>query len=223
MTTQPPPSGRTFTSFREISDFLWQNAERLRGAYKPHEYDKVILPMLVLRRMDCVLEPTKAKVLAKHEDLKAKGMSDGDYAVERTLKKTAGVAFYNTSPLGFSKLKGNANQIAKDLRRYIKCFSANARDIIEQFKFDEQIARLDEAELLFQIVELFAAVNLHPSAVSNHEMGMVFEELIRKFNEKKNEEAGDHYTPREIMRLMVDLVFTEDRGVLSKAGAVRTL
>lgn len=228
MTTQSPTSTktdsvRTFSSFREIADFLWQNAERLRGAYKPHEYDKVILPLLVVRRMDCVLAPTKAKVLAKHEELKAKGLKESDFAMEKSLKKAAGVPFYNVSKLDFAKLQGNPNQIARDLRSYLKGFSPNARDIVEQFKFDEQITRLADADLLFQIVGLFAGVNLHPDAISNHAMGSVFEELIRRFNEKKNEEAGDHYTPREIIRFMVDLLFVEDGDALRKAGAVRTL
>lgn len=218
-----PTSGRTFESFREIADFLWQNAERLRGAYKPNEYDKVILPLLVVRRLDCVLEPTKAKVLARLADLVAKGMKPSDPAVDIALRKAAGVPFYNTSKLDFAKLKGDPNHIAQNLRSYLKAFSANARDIIEQFKFDEQINRLDDANLLFQVQGLFAEVNLHPDQVPNHVMGSVFEELIRRFNEKKNEEAGDHYTPREIIRLMVDLLFVEDDDALRKPGIVRTL
>jgi type I restriction enzyme M protein len=214
---------RTFTSFREIADFLWQNAERMRGAYKPNEYDKVILPLLVVRRLDCVLEPTKEKVLVRLEALRTRGMKATDTAVDVALRKVTGVPFYNTSKLDFSKLKGDPNHIAHNLRAYLKGFSANARDIIEQFKFDEQITRLDDANLLFQILGLFADVNLHPDAVPNHMMGSVFEELIRRFNEKKNEEAGDHYTPREIIRLMVDLLFIEDDDALRKPGIVRTL
>jgi type I restriction enzyme M protein len=214
---------RSFASFREIADFLWQNAERLRGAYKPNEYDKVILPLLVVRRLDCVLEPTKAKVLARLDALKQKGMKPSDPAVDVALRKVSGVPFYNTAKLDFVRLKGDPNHVAQNLRSYLKGFSQNARDIIEQFKFDEQITRLDEANLLYQVVGLFAEVNLHPDAVSNHVMGSVFEELIRRFNEKKNEEAGDHYTPREIIRLMVDLLFTEDGDALRRPGIVRTL
>jgi type I restriction enzyme M protein len=214
---------RTFVSFREIADFLWQNAERLRGAYKPNEYDKVILPLLVVRRLDCVLEATKEKVLTRLDALKAKGMKPSDAAVDVALRKVAGVPFYNTSKLDFAKLKGDSSHIARHLREYLKGFSANARDIIEQFKFDEQITRLDDANLLFQVLGLFAEVNLHPDLVSNHVMGSVFEELIRRFNEKKNEEAGDHYTPREIIRLMVDLLFIEDDDALRKPGIVRSL
>ena len=220
---KPSNGARTFTSFREIADFLWQNAERMRGAYKPNEYDKVILPLLVVRRLDCVLEPTKEKVLARLEALKARGMKPTDTAVDVALRKVTGVPFYNTSKLDFAKLKGDPNHIAQNLRAYLKGFSANARDIVEQFKFDEQIARLDDANLLFQVLGLFADVNLHPDAVPNHVMGSMFEELIRRFNEKKNEEAGDHYTPREIIRLMVDLLFVEDDDALRKPGIVRTL
>ena len=228
MTTTPPTiaaSGpRSFASFREIADFLWQNAERLRGAYKPNEYDKVILPLLVIRRLDCVLAPTKEKVLARLEALVARGMKPTDPAVEVALRKAAGgLSFFNTSPLDFGKLKGDPNHIAHNLRSYIKGFSVNARDVIEQFKFDEHITRLDEHNLLFQVLGLFADVSLLPDEVPNHVMGSVFEELIRRFNEKKNEEAGDHYTPREIIRLMVDLLFTEDDDALRTPGVVRTL
>ena len=224
--TDPPPvfaAPRTFTSFREIADFLWQNAERMRGAYKPHEYDKVILPFLVLRRLDCVLAPTKQKVIERVESLKARGIKVTDPAVDAPLRKVTGAHFYNTSKLSFATMVGAPNQIAHDLRSYLKGFSPNARDIVEKFKLDEQISRLDEANLLYQIVQLFAEVNLHPDVVPNHVMGSIFEELIRRFNEKKNEEAGDHYTPREVIRLMVDLLFIEDDDALTKPGIVCTL
>lgn len=214
---------KAFASFREITDFLWQNAERLRGAYKPNEYDKVILPLLVIRRLDCVLAPTKDKVLKRLAELQGRGLKLVDPAADVALRKVSGVPFYNTSKLDFLKLKGDPNQIAQNLRGFLKGFSANARDIVEQFKFDEQITRLDDANLLFQIVSLFSDVNLHPNVVPNHVMGSIFEELIRRFNEKKNEEAGDHYTPREIIRLMVDILFIEDDDALRKPGIVRTL
>jgi type I restriction enzyme M protein len=220
--TDSVPAKR-FTSFREIADFLWQNAERLRGAYRPNEYDKVILPLLVVRRLDCVLEPTKEKVLARLETLKEKGHKPSDPVVDAPLRKLTGVPFYNTSKLTFVRLKDDPNHIAHNLRGYLKAFSPTARDIIEQFKFDEQITRLDDANLLFQVIGLFAEVDLHPETVSNHVMGQVFEELIRRFNEKKNEEAGDHYTPREIIRLMVDLLFTEDDAALRRRGIVCSL
>lgn len=218
-----PNEARAFASFRELADFLWQNAERLRGAYKPNEYDKVILPLLVIRRLDCVLAPTKAKVLARLDALKAQGNKASDPLVDKALKRAAGVSFYNTSKLDFEKLKGDSSNIAPNLRAYLKGFSENARDILDQFKFDEQIGKLDEFDLLFQVIDLFAKVDLHPDVVSNHMMGGAFEELIRRFNEKKNEEAGDHYTPREIIQLMVDLLFIEDDDALRTPGIVRTL
>ena len=220
---QASNNGHTFGSFREIADFLWQNAERLRGTYKPNEYDKVILPLLVIRRLDCVLAPTKQKVLDRLAELKARRMKESDPAMESALKRRSGLSFFNTSKLDFGKLRGDPDHVAQNIRSYLKGFSSNARDVIEQFKFDEQISRLDEANLLYQIVDLFAGVNLHPDQVPNHVMGSVFEELIRRFNEKKNEEAGDHYTPRDIIRLMVDLLFYEDDDVLRKPGIVRTL
>jgi type I restriction enzyme M protein len=150
--TAPSTSmGRTFGSFREIADFLWQNAERMRGTYKPNEYDKVILPFLVLRRLDCVLAPTRQKVLDQVEKLKAKGIKETDPAASAPLRRASGVAFYNTSKLDFAVMVGAPNQLAQDLRRYIKLFSPNAREVIERFKIDEQIARLDESNLLFRI------------------------------------------------------------------------
>lgn len=214
---------RVFASFRELADFLWQNAERLRGAYKPNEYDKVILPLLVIRRLDCVLAPTKAKVLARLDALKAQGNKPSEPLVDKALKKAAGVSFYNTSKLDFEKLKGDTSHIAANVRAYLKGFSENARDILDQFKFDEQIGKLDDFDLLYQVIDLFSKVDLHPDVVSNHMMGGAFEELIRRFNEKKNEEAGDHYTPREIIQLMVDLLFIEDDDALRTRGIVRTL
>jgi type I restriction enzyme M protein len=222
---QPTDSttGHTFGSFREIADFLWQNAERLRGTYRPNEYDKVILPLLVLRRLDCVLAPTRQKVLERLAVLKARKMKDSDPATEAALKRAAGFEFFNSSKLDFARLRADPDHLVQNLRAYIKGFSSNARDVIDQFKFDEQITRLDEGNLLYQIVDLFAGVDLHPDRVPNHLMGSVFEELIRRFNEKKNEEAGDHYTPRDIIRLMVDLLFYEDDDVLSKPGIVRSL
>src|SRR5262249_38885169 len=148
-----------------------------------------------------VLASTKKKVLEKLDALKARGMKPTDPAADVLLAKASGVPFYNLSKLDFPRLAGAPDHIAHDLRAYLKAFSPNARDIVEQFKLDDQITRLDESNLLFQIVQLFAGVNLHPEHVPNHMMGSAFEELIRRFNEKKNEEAGDHYTPRDVIRL----------------------
>jgi type I restriction enzyme M protein len=194
-------------------------ADLLRGPYKPAQYGKVILPLTVLRRLDCVLEPTKQKVLEKAAALKASGIKD----VEPILNRAAGQKFHNTSKLDFKKLKGDPDKVATNLAFYIKHFSAKARQIFEYFEFEKEIAKLADANRLYLVVSKFAEMDLHPSAVSNHEMGLIFEDLIRRFNEASNETAGDHFTPREVIRLMVNLLFTPDSQVLRTAGAVRTL
>jgi type I restriction enzyme M protein len=219
--TAPPPSPRSFTGFSDVTSFLWSVADLLRGDYKQADYGKVILPLTVLRRLDCVLDKTKAKVLAKHAELKQAKHPEG--TIEKMLLRASGTNFYNTSKLDFEKLKGDPNHIAANLTSYIKGFSESARDIIEQFKFADQIAKLDESNLLFQVVTRFADVDLHPDKVPNHVMGSIFEELIRKFAEASNETAGEHFTPREVIRLMVDLLFIEDEETLTKKGIVRTL
>ncbi|MCI0405953.1 MAG: type I restriction-modification system subunit M, partial [candidate division Zixibacteria bacterium] len=175
-------------------------ADLLRGPYKPHEYGRVILPMTVLRRLDCVLEPTKQQVLQAAKKTK----------LEALLEKAAGQNFYNTSRYDFGKLLADSAGVASNLTHYIHGFSPKARDILERFKFEGEIARLDEHNLLFQVVKKFATIDLHPERVSNRDMGYVFEDLIRRFSESRNEQAGDHFTPREVIRLMVNLLFTPD-------------
>jgi type I restriction enzyme M protein len=207
------------SNFSERVSFIWSVADLLRGPYKPAQYGKVILPLTVLRRLDCVLEPTKQKVLDKAASLKASGIKD----IEPILNKAAGQKFHNTSKLDFPKLKGEPDKVATNLAFYIKHFSSKARQIFEYFKFDEQIATLSEANRLYLVVSKFAEIDLHPSVVSNHEMGLIFEDLIRRFNEASNETAGDHFTPREVIRLMVNLLFTPDSQVLRTPGTVRTL
>jgi type I restriction enzyme M protein len=207
------------TRFRERADFLWSLAELLRGDYKQSEYGKVILPLVVLRRLDCVLEPTKEKVLAKHSELKKKGITN----VELPLRRVSKQQFYNVSKLNFDKLLGDQDNVADQLRAYIAGFDPAARDIVEKFKFDEQITRLDNAGLLYLLIQRFCEVDLHPDVVDNVEMGLMFEELIRKFSEQSNETAGEHFTPREVVKLMVHLLFAEDDAVLSTPGTVRTL
>lgn len=219
--TASPPSPRSFNGFSEITSFLWSVADLLRGDYKQADYGKVILPLTVLRRLDCVLDKSKEKVLAKYADLKKAKHPEG--TIEKMLVRITGVPFYNTSRLDFEKLKGDPNHIGANLTSYIKGFSSNARDVIEQFKFADQIAKLDESNLLFQVVSRFADVDLHPDKVPNHVMGSIFEELIRRFAEASNETAGEHFTPREVIRLMVDLLFIEDEATLTKKGIVRTL
>lgn len=207
---------RLLERFGEKVAFIWQIAELLRGDYKAFEYGKVILPFVVLRRLDCVLEPTKERVLAEAAKTKLKNP-------ELLLQKAAGQAFYNTSKLDFKKLLADPERIARNMNAYIRAFSAGAQDILDNFEFGDQIARLDKAGLLYKIVGSFADLDLHPDSVPNVEMGYIFEELIRRFSEQSNETAGEHFTPREVIRLMVNLLFAADREFLTKPGAVRTL
>jgi type I restriction enzyme M protein len=206
-------------NFGEKVSFIWSVADLLRGPYRPNQYRDVMLPMVVLRRLDCVLEPTKEKVLAKLESLKGSSVKN----IEPILNRVAGQQFHNTSRLDFNKLKGDPANIAANLTSYIKGFSSRAREIIEYFGFEEQIAKLDGANRLYLVVSKFCEIDLHPDVVSNIEMGYIFEELIRKFNEAANEEAGDHFTPREVIRLMVNVLLTSDNDTLTKKGIVRTL
>ncbi len=198
--------------------FIWSVADLLRGDYKQSEYGKVIMPLVVLRRLDCVLEPTKAKVLERHSKLK--GSIDN---IDPVLCSVSGEQFYNTSPLDFRRLLDDPAQIAGNLRAYISGFSSAARDIIEKFDFDTQVTKLDRANLLYMAISKVADVDLHPQVVSNLEMGYLYEELIRRFSELSNETAGEHFTPREVIKLMVNLLFIEDADVLSKKGTVRTM
>jgi type I restriction enzyme M protein len=217
-----PAEGAGFglSDFREKADFLWDLAEILRGDYKPSEYGRVILPLVVLRRLDCVLEPTKDKVLAKNAELKKKGIDTEKAALP--LRAASGQQFYNVSKLTFEKLLGDQANIADQLRAYIAGFDPAAREIVEKFKFNEQITHLDEADLLYLIVKRFCEVDLHPEAVDNVEMGLMFEDLIRRFSEQSNETAGEHFTPREVVTLMVNLLFAEDDALLKKKGVVKT-
>jgi type I restriction enzyme M protein len=181
-----------------------------------------MLPMTVLRRFDCVLAGTKAKVvLGAHEKHKG-GKLSGD-ALDTTLNKVAGQRFHNHSPLDFAKLKGDPDNIHKHLVSYIKGFSANVQRIFEYFEFEAEIEKMHEANILYLVVSKFADVDLHPSNVPNEQMGLIFENLIRRFNELANETAGDHFTPREVIRLMVNLLFIHDDELLATPGTVRKL
>jgi type I restriction enzyme M protein len=205
-------------SSSSLSALIWSVADLLRGDYKAAEYGKVILPFTILRRLDCVLAPTKAAVLAEQEAQLAAELNPDPF-----LRRKAGQSFYNTSPLDLPKLLGDPDNVAPNLTSYIQGFSPEVRDIFERFEFHNQIDRLAKAKLLFQVAQKFASVDLHPDAVDNSEMGGVFEELIRKFAELSNETAGEHFTPREVIRLMVNLIFIEDDEVLTKPGVVRTI
>lgn len=198
---------------QSLSAFIWSVADLLRGDYKQSEYGRVILPFTVLRRLDCVLAPTKEVVL------EAAGKGHPDPMLLRASQTT----FFNRSPLDLVKLVGDQDNIATNLLSYIQGFSPEVRDIFEQFEFAAQIDRLAKNGLLYQVTERFAGIDLHPSTVDNNQMGLVFEELIRRFAEISNETAGEHFTPREVIRLMVNLIFVEDDDVLSKPSVVRTI
>jgi type I restriction enzyme M protein len=201
-----------------LSSFIWSVADLLRGDYKQSEYGKVILPLTVLRRLDCVLEPTKDLVLTELHKRRKAGVNP-----EPFLLRKSGQLFCNTSPLDMKKLMGDPDHIRENLFAYVQAFSPAVRDIFECFDFFTQIDRLAKASLLYLVAERFSNIDLHPSVVSNTQMGAVFEEMIRKFAELSNETAGEHFTPREVIRLMVNLLFTEDDAVLTKPGVVRTL
>jgi len=203
---------------QSLSALIWSVADRLRGDYKQSDYGKVILPFTVLRRLDCVLESTKAAVLAEYVHQQQAGLNP-----EPFLLRKAGQSFYNLSPLDMNKLMGDPDHIKENLFSYIQGFSPAVRDIFERFDFYTQIDRLAKAGLLYQVAERFSQVDLHPNTVSNSQMGWVFEELIRKFAEISNETAGEHFTPREVIRLMVNLLFIEDDAVLATPGVVRTI
>jgi type I restriction enzyme M protein len=201
-----------------LSSFLWSVADLLRGDFKQSDYGKVILPFTVLRRLDCVLEPTKATVLKEYE-----ARTKAKVNPEPFLLRKSGAGFYNTSALDLRRLLGDQDHIGENLRAYVQGFSQPVRDIFERFDFATQIDRLQKAKLLYLVTEKFANVDLHPDKVSNADMGLVFEELIRKFAELSNETAGEHFTPREVIRLMVSLIFIEDDDVLAKPGVVRSI
>jgi type I restriction enzyme M protein len=201
------------------TDFIWSIAELLRHDYKRSDYGKVILPLTVLRRLDCVLAPTKTQVLKAVPDALKKGEKAADYLLNGKARQ----AFHNRSPYDFRRLLDEPNQLAANLAHFINGFSANIREIIEYFSFADQIVRLEKADLLYKVIERFSQVDLHPSQVDNHDMGLIYEELIRRFSELSNETAGEHFTPREVIRLMVNLLFLEDRDILRKEGIVKTL
>lgn len=206
------------SSFNELASFIWSVADLLRGDFKQSEYGRVILPFTVLRRLDCVLAPTKEAALKEHAAKQAAGI-----AFEPFVKRKTGLDFYNVSSLDMSKLMGDQDNIRANLDSYIQGFAPDVRSIFEHFDFAVTVERLHKARLLYLVTEKFAGINLHPDRVDNAQMGLVFEELIRKFAELSNETAGEHFTPREVIRLMVNLLFIEDSEALTKPGVVRTM
>ena len=204
----------------ELTNFIWSVADLLRGDYKQSEYGRVILPLTVIRRLDSVLAPTKAKVLAEHEKYKDKL---GDEALADLLNRAAGHTFHNTSKLDFATLVADAPNIAVNLKSYLAGFSENARRILDHFEFHNHIARLEKAKILYLIIQRFNQIDLHPDRVSNVQMGYIYEDLIRRFSEQSNETAGEHFTPREVIKLMVNLLFASDQDVLTDRHIVRTI
>jgi type I restriction enzyme M protein len=201
-----------------ISALIWSTADLLRGDYKQSDYGKIILPFTLLRRLECVLEPTREDVLKEFEARK-----DLNIPLEQFLVRKSNNSFYNTSNFTLSKLMADSNNLRDNLESYINSFSANAREIFEKYDFNAQIDKLNDNNLLYLIVEKFSSFDLTPERVSNHQMGLMFEELIRKFAEQSNETAGEHFTPRDIVRLTTSLLFTLDDEILTKSAVVRSL
>lgn len=205
-------------NFSELANFIWSVADLLRGDYKQADYGKIILPFTLLRRLECVLEPTKADVLAEY----AKRKDTGDN-LDIFLPRKSKQAFYNVSPFSIPGLLADAPNIRQNMAAYLADFSAEARDVFERFKFTDMVSELDEKDLLFKVTQQFATIDLHPDVVPNETMGLVFEELIRKFAEASNGTAGEHFTPREVIKLIVMCLFAGDDEALSKPGVVRSL
>ncbi|GGP85716.1 type I restriction-modification system subunit M [Saccharothrix coeruleofusca] len=203
----------------KLAGFIWSVADLLRGDYKQSEYGKVILPFTVLRRLDCVLAPTKAAVLER----KAKLAEQGVQNLDMLRRATGGLSFYNTSKLDFQAAVRDQDNVANNLKSYVGAFSENAREIFDAYDFTAQLGRLDGAGLTYQVAAKFAEIDLSPEAVDNHQMGYVFEELIRRFSEISNETAGEHFTPREVIKLMVNLLLAPDEQELTTPGVVKTV
>jgi len=204
--------------FQDKVSLIWSVADILRGDFKPHEYGQTILPFVVLRRLECALEKTKDKVITKSKSLEGK-IND----LETILNKESGHNFYNTSPLSLTKILQDPDKVASNLNSYIRAFSPSASEVLDKYGFPDKIKKLEEQGLLYQIIGKFADLDLSEETVSNESMGYVFEELLRKFSEMSNETAGEHYTPREVIRLMVNLLFIEDSKALAGQKPIRSI
>ena len=207
-------------NFSQVAAFIWSVADLLRGDFKQSQYGRVILPFTLLRRLECVLAQSKVAVVAEHERIQVLNLPE-EAQEKFLLRSTNGLSFFNTSPMDLGKM--GQTDIKANLKTYVQSFSSDAREIFEHFKFDEFVGLLDEANLLYKVVKMFATTDLSPESVSNHDMGLVFEELIRRFAEGSNETAGEHFTPRDIVRLTTSLVFMEDDAALVKEGIIRTI
>ncbi|WP_050525703.1 type I restriction-modification system subunit M [Pseudorhodobacter aquimaris] len=212
-------------NFQQLANFIWSVADLLRGPYRPPQYERVMLPLTVLRRFDAVLAHSKEAVLKRHAELSDKGIQNIDAILNNLAKDEDGepLGFHNHSQLDFYKLKGDPDNIGRHLADYIAGFSENIRRIFERFEFDKEIEKLEESNRLYQVIAQFAEIDLHPRNVDNITMGLVFEDLIRRFNEAANETAGDHFTPREVIQLMVNMLLEPDTSVLTQAGVIVTI
>ena len=204
-------------NFSSTAAFLWSVADLLRGDFRQSQYGRIILPFTLLRRLECVLENTKPNVLAMYESVKDKPIE----AQDKILTHSSKLSFYNTSKMDLNKL--GETGVAQNLENYVQSFSPNAREIFEHFDFFNTIDKLEEADLLYKVAKRFATTDLHPEVVDNYHMGLVFEELIRRFAESSNDTAGEHFTPRDIVRLTTSLVFCNDNDLLTQAGLVRSI
>ncbi|ARD40225.1 SAM-dependent DNA methyltransferase [Edwardsiella ictaluri] len=209
----------TNTNFSQTAAFIWSVADLLRGDFKQSQYGRVILPFTLLRRLECVLAESKDAVVAKYDELKTSPLPEE--AKQKFLLRASGLAFFNTSKMDLGKM--GQNDIKANLENSVQAFSPDAREIFEHFKFSEFVGLLEDANLLFKVVKKFATTDLSPKAISNYEMGLVFEELIRRFAESSNETAGEHFTPRDIVRLTTSLVFMENDEALTQDGIIRTI
>jgi type I restriction enzyme M protein len=205
--------------YGEIVSFIWGVADLIRDTFRRGKYQDVILPLTVLRRLDCVLAPTKQKVLETNTRLKPTGLRN----LEPQLQKASGFAFYNTSLYDFDKLLADSAHLQRNLHNYITGFSPNMGEVLDKFDFANTVAKLEEAGLLVQVLERFGKIDLHPNSVSNTMMGTIFEELIRKFNEALDENPGEHFTPRDVVHLMVGLLIAGDEDRFRKRGCVVTV
>lgn len=208
------------SNVNEKATLIWAIADKLTGVYKPHEYGEVILPLTVIRRFDCILSDTKDAVLKKYDEVKKLPMKD-------VLLRSAagGKDFYNTSKYTFERLLDDPDNIEENFRDYLNGFSENVQDIIEKFQFDGHITTMANKGILYIVIKEFTSpkANLHPDVISNLEMGYIFEEIIRRFSESHNEDAGQHYTPREVIRLMVNILFHDDNDILSGNNVAKTI
>ncbi|WP_406337696.1 N-6 DNA methylase [Streptomyces sp. NBC_00649] len=202
----------------ELANHAWSIAELLRGDYRQSDYGKVILPFTVLRRLECVLEPTREKVVET-----VARFAGQEIDTDHFLRRASGHSFYNKSDLTLRKIAADPQNAAKNLQIYVGAFSDNAREVLDKYEFNQQVRKLDSANLLYQVIGKFTDLDLHPDVVPNHNMGYIFEELIRRFAEQSNETAGEHFTPREVIKLMVNLLVAPDADALSLPGVVRTV